>query len=588
MPTYQPTRSVAIGRYALAVGAPAGTLISPGSGVSDTARTEVAAALETKTAGQVFEGAVAEAKEATARVEQAERLLQDVLAGGLLDPADLSERAGEMLKVLARLDEDGRYEEWLRYARAINGLLALAMRWAKLVGCLRDTLRAAERVPDLERAVAWAEHELGTLHVAVEDAAGAARRLERARDIRERLGDADGLAATEQSLGVLCRQEALGRGRNRRRGPDRRLLLALAAALLLLLIGGVAGAILDPVHAANALAVRIDGPGSVTSAPDGIQCPDTCDARFAADESVLLTASARPGATFAAWSGDCSGAQRCRVRADGARSVTARFEKTVEARTVTVRLTGGGEGSVTSAAGIDCPGSCRTSVQRGARVRLVPAPLGASTFAGWSGGDCAGTDPCAFTVSGPVRITARFDPAPPGEIPLTVVPAGEGSGTVTSSPAGIDCGKDCVQSFPRGRRVILRQAAGAGSDFAGWSGGCQGNGECTVTLGGPRELSVTATFDLEQAVEFTLTTSAGITAVTGSDDVGDDCTSGCRYPDGVLVTLSASPAPGTDSVWTGCTALQGDPDTCVVTMDMNRTVSMASRPRPTPSPAPVP
>ena len=178
-----------------------------------------------------------------------------------------------MLKVLARLDKDGRYEEWLRYARAINGLLALALRWAKLVGSLRDTLRAAERVPDLEQAVAWAEHELGTLHLAVEDAAGAERRLERARDIRERLGDTDGLAASEQSLGVLCRQEALGRRLHRRRGPDRRLLLALAAALLLLLIGGVAGAMIDPVDAANALTVRIDGPGSVTSAPDGIHCP---------------------------------------------------------------------------------------------------------------------------------------------------------------------------------------------------------------------------------------------------------------------------------------------------------------------------
>jgi hypothetical protein len=504
MPTSLPTRSVAIGRYALAVGAPAGTLISPGPVVSDDAKAEVGAALETKTVGQVFEGAVADAEEATARVEQAESLLQDALAGRLLDPADLSKRAGEMLKVLARLDKDGRYEEWLRYARAINGLLALAMRWAKLVGSLRDTLRIAERVPELERAVAWAEHELGTLHLAVEDAAGAERRLERAREIRERLGDADGLAATEQSLGVLCRQKALGRGQHRRRGPDRRLLLALAAALLLLLLGGVAGAMLDPVDDANALTVRIDGPGSVTSAPDGIQCPDTCDAQFAADESVLLSASARPGATFVAWSGDCSGAHRCRVRADGTRSVTARFEKTVEARTVTVRLAGGGEGSVTSAAGIDCPGSCRTSVERGARVRLVPAPLGDSTFAGWSGG------------------------------------------------------------------------------------GCHGNGECTVTLSDPGEVTVTATFDLEQAVEFTLTTSAGVTAATGSGDVGGDCTSGCRYPDGTVVTLSAVPARGTDSVWSGCTAQQGAPDTCVVTMDMNRTVSVAFRPRATPSPAPVP
>jgi hypothetical protein len=573
MPSSQPIRSVAIGHYALAVGAPAGTLISPASGISDDARAEVAEALEEETAGQVFEGAVAEAQEATTKVEQAESLLQDVLAGSLLDPADLSVRTGEMLKVLARLDKDGRYEEWLRYARAINGLLALAMRWARLVGSLRDVLGAAERVPELKRAVAWAEHELGTLHLAVEDAAGAKRRLERAREIRERLGDTDGLAATEQSLGVLCRQQALARWPRDGRRPDPRLLVSLIAALLLLLIGGVAGAMLDPGDNANALTVRIDGPGSVTSTPGGIQCPDTCDALFAADESVVLTASARPSATFAGWSGDCSGTGRCDVRADGARSVTARFEKTVEARTVTVQLAGGGAGEVTSAAGIDCPGSCRTSVESGSRVRLVPKPLGDSTFAGWTGVDCKGTDPCAFTVDGPLSITARFDPPPPGELALTVTPAGEGSGTVTSSPAGIACGQNCVRPFPRDSQVILTQVADEGSDFAGWGGACSGTKHCTVTLSGPRE--VTATFDLEQVVEFTLTTSGGITATTGSGDVGHDCAAGCPYPQGAMVTLGASPPPGTFSSWTGCTPPEGQPDTCTVTMDMNRKVSVS-------------
>jgi hypothetical protein len=229
---------------------------------------------------------------------------------------------------------------------------------------------------------------------------------------------------------------------------------------------------------------------------------------------------------------------------------------------------------VTSRAGIDCPGSCRTSVERGSRVRLVPTPLADSTFAGWSGGACKGTEPCAFTVDGPVSVTARFEPAPPGEVSLTVTPAGEGSGTVTSKPAGIACGMDCVGAFPRGSQVILTQAADEGSDFAGWDGGgCSGTEDCTVTLSGPRE--VTATFDLEQAVEFTLTTSQGITATTGSDDVGDDCTAGCRYPQGTVVTLDASPPPGTFSDWAGCTPPEGQPDTCTVTMDSNREVSVS-------------
>ena len=577
MPSSQPTGSVAIGGYRLAVGAPAGTLISRTAEGSEDARAELDEALKEETAGQVFEGVMADAHEATAKVEQAESLLRDVLAGTLLEPADLSERAGEMLKVLARLDEDDRYEEWLRYARAINGLLALAMRWARLVSSLRDVLGAAERVvqlkrvPELEPAVAWAEHELGTLHLAAGDAAGAQPRLERARDIREHLKDTDGLAATEQSLGVLCRQQALADGSPGPRRLDRRLLVALIAAPLLLLAGGVAGAMLDPVDSANALSVRIDGPGSVTSTPEGIQCPDTCDVQYAEDGSVVLTAAARPGATFTGWSGDCSGTGRCQLDTDEARSVTARFETTVEARTVSLVLAGGGAGEVTSAAGIDCPGSCRTSLERGSRIRLVPRPLGRSTFAGWSGGVCQGTDPCAFTVDQNVTITALFNPAPPGEVALTVIPAGEGTGTVTSHPAGIACGKDCVGVFQGGSQVILTQAAADGSDFAGWGGGCSGSGDCRVTLTGPRE--ITATFDLEQAVEFTLTTSPGITATTGSDDVGDDCTAGCQYPPGTVVTLSASP-DGSPS-WTGCEPLEGQPNTCTVTMDMNRTVSVS-------------
>ena len=190
------------------------------------------------------------------------------------------------------------------------------------------------------------------------------------------------------------------------------------------------------------------------------------------------------------------------------------------------------------------------------------------------GTQVGGTDPCAFTVGGPVTITARFDPAPPGEVSLTVTPAGEGGGTVTSRPAGIACGMDCVSAFPRDSQVILTQAADEGSDFAGWSGGgCSGTEDCTVTLSGPRE--ITATFALEQAVDFTLTTSRGISATTGSDDVADDCTAGCRYPQGTVVTLAASPPVGTSSAWTGCTPPEGQPDTCTVTMDSNREVSVS-------------
>ena len=38
---------------------------------------------------------------------------------------------------------------------------------------------------------------------------------------------------------------------------------------------------------------------------------------------------------------------------------------------------------------------------------------------------------------------------------LTVTKAGTGSGTVTSNPAGINCGADCSQAYNPGTSVIL-------------------------------------------------------------------------------------------------------------------------------------
>ena len=64
---------------------------------------------------------------------------------------------------------------------------------------------------------------------------------------------------------------------------------------------------------------------------------------------------------------------------------------------------------------------------------------------------------------------------------VTVQKQGNGSGTVTSSPAGIDCGGTCSGQFQQGVTVSLNAAAAPGSAFAGWSGACSGTGPCSVT-----------------------------------------------------------------------------------------------------------
>lgn len=81
-----------------------------------------------------------------------------------------------------------------------------------------------------------------------------------------------------------------------------------------------------------------------------------------------------------------------------------------------------------------------------------------------------------------------------GSSGLTVTKSGTGSGTVTSSPAGINCGADCTESYASGTSVTLTATPASGSTFTGWSGGgCSGTGTCQIVMNA--NTTVTATFD---------------------------------------------------------------------------------------------
>ena len=76
---------------------------------------------------------------------------------------------------------------------------------------------------------------------------------------------------------------------------------------------------------------------------------------------------------------------------------------------------------------------------------------------------------------------------------LTVEKSGTGSGTITSSPAGINCGSDCNESYDQGTSVTLTATPAPGSTFGGWSqGGCSGTGTCVVIMNA--DIAVTAAF----------------------------------------------------------------------------------------------
>jgi hypothetical protein len=76
---------------------------------------------------------------------------------------------------------------------------------------------------------------------------------------------------------------------------------------------------------------------------------------------------------------------------------------------------------------------------------------------------------------------------------LSVTKAGSGSGTVTSAPAGINCGSTCSASFEQGKEVALTAVPASGSTFAGWGGACTGTGSCKVPMSAAK--SVSATFN---------------------------------------------------------------------------------------------
>src|SRR5207245_1520762 len=99
----------------------------------------------------------------------------------------------------------------------------------------------------------------------------------------------------------------------------------------------------------------------------------------------------------------------------------------------------------------------------------------------------------AFNVAGDSAYSNQACGTTPQPFGLAVVRAGTGSGTVTSTPAGITCGTSCSATYLDGTAVILTATPTAGSAFTGWSGGgCTGTGSCTVTL--TAATTVTATF----------------------------------------------------------------------------------------------
>jgi Tol biopolymer transport system component len=309
------------------------------------------------------------------------------------------------------------------------------------------------------------------------------------------------------------------------------------------------------------------GTGSITSDPAAIDCGATCEAAVLQATEVTLTAVAAPGDTFMGWGGECSGILTCVLTMDGDHSVTATFTPAYD---LSITNVGGGDGTVTSGPeGIDCGPTCTWGFLDGTVVTLTALPDAGSSFAGWTG-DCVGSDTtCEITVDAIRGVTATFDPV---YHQLTVFPAGDGSGSVTSDVGGIDCGLTCSVPVRQPTVLTLTVAEAPGSIFTGWSGDCAGTqATCQLTMDGDH--SATATFMSLFQLDVN---RAGLGAGSISADIGAiDCGATCSdiYTSGTAVTLTASPdANSTFTGWSGDATCPGT-GTCQVTMSQARTVT---------------
>ena len=223
----------------------------------------------------------------------------------------------------------------------------------------------------------------------------------------------------------------------------------------------------------------------------------------------------------------------------------------VSQSTLTVGGTGSGAGTMTSTglspelncswSGNATSGICAGTVLAGASVTLFTTASSGSRFVTWSNG--CNTPTCSVTPNADLTLTATF--VAQTTVTVTLAGTGSASGTVVSSPAGINCGPACSAGFDVTAIGVISLTASGGSSatFSAFSGDCSG-ATCMLPSDGLAK-SVTATF-------------TGLNIWAGKKAAPAGNAAACSgVIDGILYSAEGYSAPGTtrayhpaDDSWT--------------------------------------
>ena len=332
------------------------------------------------------------------------------------------------------------------------------------------------------------------------------------------------------------------------------------------------------------LHTTVTGSGTVTSNTGGINCGVTCDASYANNASVTLTATPSGGQTFTGWTGTTTG---CTQNAGPPATITCPMN---QARNINAAFTGSslyyplattvvGSGTVTSnIAGIDCDPDCAETYAANTAVTLTATPAAGQSFIGWTG-DTTGCTPnagppatLACTMDQARNITATF-----GTIlrTLTVDPP---VGATITGPGGINCvggtpdTGTCSAIFPDGTGVTLTTTPDPGYRITNWTAPCAGTAaaQCGFTLSS--DMTVGST--VASGYVFSGAVVGGGTITSAPGNPGVDCPGVCDYGFATGTALTVTPVPATGWAFAGWTGADcpgtGTGTTCAVTMSANR------------------